>query len=240
MPSRTSLTFRFAVGSTDGPRSGIWTLWTPSDSSEVYVAARQLAGSLKVSLHASGNWQAAFTTQFVDKLSRESKWSRGSRHVDKWRRPEEIAPGITLALRVLVPHSELHATPIKLPSTKPVTWVSASGNEYVSEFSVYFAAPQVVIITKQEDAKSENRALTSIPLSNGEKLWIVHHLLLNTGQLTSYIAEMKAKLKGRKPDLSTSDISKILPSHRIIIGGNDEKGIRYYYEFTAATLLRSE
>jgi hypothetical protein len=43
-----------------------------------------------------------------------------------------------------------------------------------------------------------------------------------------------------RPDLSTSDISQLLPSHRIIIGGNDEKGIRYYYDFAAATLLRSE
>jgi hypothetical protein len=118
--------------------------------------------------------------------------------------------------------------------------VPASSNEYVSEFSVYFAAPQMVVITKQEDAKSENRALTSIPLSNGENLWIVHHLLLNTSQLTSYIAEMQAKFKGRMPDLSTSAIPKILPSHRIIIGGDDEKGTRYYYEFAAATLLRSE
>ncbi len=50
-------TIIFAVGSADEPQSGIWRLWAPKTTSDVYVAPRQLAAMMKISLHQSGDWR---------------------------------------------------------------------------------------------------------------------------------------------------------------------------------------
>ena len=59
---------RFAVGSSTGPRSGVWRLWTSiAGRSDVYIAARTLGGVVKVGLHESGEWHHAFTTEYANR-----------------------------------------------------------------------------------------------------------------------------------------------------------------------------
>jgi hypothetical protein len=62
--SGKELAIRLAVGDPDGPRSTVWRVWANRRSSDVYVAARVLGGVAKVSLHQSGRWRFAFTTEF--------------------------------------------------------------------------------------------------------------------------------------------------------------------------------
>jgi hypothetical protein len=53
-------TLRFAVTAEDGRRSADWRVWTARNSDDIYVAARQVVGDFKVSLHQSGSWQHGF------------------------------------------------------------------------------------------------------------------------------------------------------------------------------------
>jgi hypothetical protein len=83
---------RFAVGTPDGAHSSVWRVW--AYRSDVYVAARSIVSEMRVSLHASGKWRAAFTEKHLKRPQPFIDPSR-DRAVDKWERPPEFAPGWT-------------------------------------------------------------------------------------------------------------------------------------------------
>jgi hypothetical protein len=101
--------FRWRVQSSDGTRrSASWRIWTAKNSPDVYVAQRQLAGKMKISLHADGNSHAGFTSNEISK-SWQGEVPGGSRHLDKWRRPSEFAPGWTNLYEIVHPEAELRS-----------------------------------------------------------------------------------------------------------------------------------
>jgi hypothetical protein len=101
--------FRWRVQSPDGVRrSASWRVWTSKNSPDVYVAQRQLAGTMKISLHSDGNFHAGFVSNEVSKSWRGEIFG-GSRHLDEWRRPPEFAHGWTHLYEVIHPEIELRA-----------------------------------------------------------------------------------------------------------------------------------
>jgi len=83
-----------AVGTPSGCRATVWRLWT-NPKGDVYVAARALAGSLKVSLHVRGNWRKAFIGAHPADPTKDRAFL-------KWKRGPEVSPGLTRALEMLV------------------------------------------------------------------------------------------------------------------------------------------
>jgi hypothetical protein len=51
----------FAAGSPEAPASSIWKLWHHRE--KVYLGTRSMLGFIKLSLHSSGNWRVAWTTE---------------------------------------------------------------------------------------------------------------------------------------------------------------------------------
>jgi hypothetical protein len=80
---------RFAVGSTEDIRSSVWRLW--ANKSELYLAARTVAGLSKISFHKSGICRFAV-------VSTEPRPP-----IKTWQRPNESEPGITPMFRIAVP-----------------------------------------------------------------------------------------------------------------------------------------
>lgn len=105
-PREPGSSIRVAVVADDGRRSTTWRIWGSKNHDDVYVAGRESAEVVKVSLHESGRWQHGFTTEAV----RQGAARPGeNRHFHRWDKPEPIAPGITLGLRVLLANSELRS-----------------------------------------------------------------------------------------------------------------------------------
>jgi hypothetical protein len=77
----------------------------PTNSSDVYIASRQFAGIVKISLHQSGIWQTSFIRD--DLMPTDNTGSAPSRHLDRWTRPDEFAEGYTQALTIIFPWTEL-------------------------------------------------------------------------------------------------------------------------------------
>jgi len=77
----------------------------PTNSSDVYIASRQFAGIMKISLHQSGIWQTSFIRD--DLMPTDKTGSAPSRHLDRWTRPDEFAEGYTQALTIIFPWTEL-------------------------------------------------------------------------------------------------------------------------------------
>lgn len=102
---------RFAVGEEGDQYTPVWRAW--NNRSDVYLAARSTAGLLKLSLHESGQWMSAFTTQSGVTLE------QGGRRQATWHRPNEFAPGWTMGPEIVVPWVEWAG---ELPFTEQIKY----------------------------------------------------------------------------------------------------------------------
>jgi hypothetical protein len=116
---------RFAVEA--GLRRSVdWRAWTSKNFDDVYVAARSAAGYIKVSLHQSGSWQHGFIS---DEAALCHTDPGSSRHFSIWARPPEIAQGWTLAMKIVVPLTELQVREATETAKKPVVIIQAPDRE---------------------------------------------------------------------------------------------------------------
>jgi hypothetical protein len=99
---------RLAVGSSAGLRSSAWRIWSAKNSTDVYLAARALAGVQKISLHKSGSWSYSFLSE---EKAAPFVAPGASRHVDIWQSPPEFGEGWRRGFAVIVPWTELRVWP---------------------------------------------------------------------------------------------------------------------------------
>ena len=99
---------RFAVGSRAGQRSSAWRIWSAKNSTDVYLAARAIAGVQKISLHESGSWSCSYVSE---EKAAPFIAPGTSRHVDIWQRPPEFGEGRRHGFAVIVPWTELRVWP---------------------------------------------------------------------------------------------------------------------------------
>ena len=95
-------TVRVAVGR-PGHSSGVWRIWATATKSDVYVAARALAGTLKFSLHESGDWRH----QWVTKARALKFGGTEDRLLDRWERPPSGPGGWTRGPTIWIPGEDV-------------------------------------------------------------------------------------------------------------------------------------
>jgi hypothetical protein len=133
-------TIRFNVS--DGSRrSATRRVWTARHADDVYAAARLVAGDIKISLHESGSWQHGFAS---DDKAHGFRVPRQSRHFSIWQRPEEIVPGWTRAVRIIIPDAALQIRPAPGTARRPVIDLLASygGDATIAEIWLESATNQ--------------------------------------------------------------------------------------------------
>jgi hypothetical protein len=122
------VTLRFAVGAHDGPRTAVWRAWRHGNAakSDVFLAARSLAGVLKISFHESGEIRDAFTSQYQGQLV-SSGAAGGGRLRIAWQRSSFLDTGAVRMYQVVFPHTELREWPLEVGLTPDdVRWIPAS------------------------------------------------------------------------------------------------------------------
>jgi len=166
---------RFGIRDDPDRRSATWKLWTDGSQgkSDVYLACRSLGGSLKASLHESGNWHYAHSLRsFEERVKRTGSHSPNP-FVDTWRRPAEIAPGVTLAFRILTPASAVVRMPLQR-SASPIVWLPNAPPSKATEIDIFLTSP-TTRVSGWPGKRSMNTGLVgSIALANGETVWAVH------------------------------------------------------------------
>jgi hypothetical protein len=123
---------RWAIGSSDGPRSSAWRLWG-NKKGDIYVAVRSLGSTTKASFHRDGRCQVGFTNEYAETASR--RFAVQSRHWEKWRLPNDQ---VVRVLQVLVPHSELRSFTDRNPCD--VTWLPTPPKGSVAVVSIFLTA----------------------------------------------------------------------------------------------------
>jgi hypothetical protein len=170
MPQRV---LRFGVRDDAGHRAATWKLWTETSGrrSEIYLACREL-GTLKTSFHESGAWHVAYSKAFFEGDVMDTG-PRQDRFLEKWPRPTEIAPGLTLAFRIVTSPYAV-TTDIEAASPKDIIWLpKASGSQSTS------IAILISKLSTSTDGWPGQRSMGtsligSIPLMNGETVWAVY------------------------------------------------------------------
>lgn len=166
MPARE---IRFAVCSPDGLRAATWKCWSPPRKCDVYLACRELRGALKTSLHESGNWHVAYLKDFFDNQVGTAQSKQG-RFIERWDRPTPIAPGVTLAYRVVTPWSSCN-TRGTLPGSVHVVPRPAEGQAI--EFDIFLIDSKIPISGWPGKNKQATRLVGSYALPNGASVWVV-------------------------------------------------------------------
>jgi hypothetical protein len=168
---------RFAVGSPDGPRAAVWRVWLNKRRDDVYIAARGLAGTLKVSLHPTG-WRLAFTKSFAE--SGSPLVPPGGRAIDTWDRPPEFAPGWTRAFEIIVPSSEVVEPVMRYETGEEVVWLSPPSPGEATHFNVVLSKPGAARgprwgFPTADGQQGRTELVTVLDLSSGERVWVVAH-----------------------------------------------------------------
>jgi hypothetical protein len=171
MGASKNLKFRFAVGKHEGPRSGVWRLWTNYAGSDTYVALRISCGVYKVSLHGSGDWRIAHPVE--SGIIRPD----GTRIVERWTRPPEWREGWTRAFEVWVPRSEVVPPLPLLEKLTKVHWTPTPirVGDPVVVFGVFLSAPDVPLTSEWWPGRQRNdsEVLTKAKLASGEAVWLI-------------------------------------------------------------------
>jgi hypothetical protein len=145
----------------------VWRLWV--HRSDVYLAARIMAGKLKLSLHESGEWISAFTKQ-SGVIIKET----GSRRHKTWRRPPEFTPGWTHGPAVIVPWVAWRDELVWKYENYPddTEWVPEPKRNKKILFNILFSAAGVKGSAAAVSRKGDRLLDRSLPLANGEAVWL--------------------------------------------------------------------
>lgn len=166
---------RFGIHDGAGRRAATWKLWTETADGkyDVYLACRSLGGSLKASLHQSGNWHIAYSQRTFEEKVQGTIPKSTDRFVEKWPRPTEIAPGITLAFRIITPWSAV-TNAIEGSNVAGVIWLPNAPEPKATEIDVFLVKPTTPVSGWPGKRSVGTSLIGSIPLESGETVWAVY------------------------------------------------------------------
>ncbi len=214
---------RFGISDRAGYRAATLKLWTPSNQSDIYLVCRELRGELKSSLHKSGNWHVAYSQTTFEADVQGAIPSQEDRFIEKWPRPKPIAPGVTLAFRIVTPYSAV--TSVIKELDKKVVWIPNCPPPHATEIDIIFVAPTTPITGWPGKSNMGTKLVGSYELTNGESVWVVYWVV-NMPDLSPTSKGTNTFYKGRgEEDLKSSDL-------RAIVFGNELDGSRVIYDCT--------
>ncbi|MGA2240318.1 MAG: hypothetical protein ABSH06_27130 [Thermodesulfobacteriota bacterium] len=220
----TQRALRFGIHDSAGRRAATWKLWTESAGrkSEVYLSCRSLGGALKASLHESGKWHIAYSQRAFEKDVKGAISKFRDRYIEKWPRPSELAPGITLAFRIVTPWSAV-TNLTEGSSIKGVIWLPNAPEQKATEIDILLTKPTTPVTGWPGKRSMGTSLIGSIPLENGETVWAVHWVV-NMPDFTSLGKGTGRFYKGRsEKDLKSEGL-------RVLVFGTEPDGSRVMYD----------
>lgn len=158
-------TVRVAVGEPH-KRSSIWYIHANRSASDVYIFAATLGGSQKFSLHQSGAWRYAFTSEFMDdEKNVDIVDSLEDRVLDEWERPAGAAvfgPSIRIRARDV---ADVDDSALRRPSR--VVWLPEPPEGHATTIEILVFKPHTPLEMRGY------RPIACILLANGEAAMVL-------------------------------------------------------------------
>ena len=224
---------RFSVRDENSNRAVTWKLLTQTGSGkhDVYLTCRSLGGKLKASLHQSGSWHVGFIRDFLNENVDDGHPKREDPYIDRWPRPTEIAPGVTLAYRIVVPTSGVNI-PITHNLPKSIIWIPAAPDGKAVEIDVVFTHPDTVVSSWPGRNTMQTELVGTLVLENQEGVWVVHRVVdVPAFNLPSGSNPLWFK-SGRDVNLADGNI-------RAILFGNSDDGSRFMVDCAVAATTKA-
>ena len=219
------LLLRLCVGSTDGPRSGVWRLW--SNKSDVYCGARSLASQFKVSLHEGGECNAAYTTEFARKLGGLDKLPKGQRRRDSWQRQTNVGDGLAVPVDIVFPTDYLGPIPDTHPDYNTVSFIEPAPRGSAISLIIAFGVGQPT----EMEWPGMNRGFSQVgasTLPNGETVWVLKTQSVLSDHFRAETATAITRAHRGEPQWSNGVVDKTSPSMRMVLGGNGPDNRRVF------------
>lgn len=212
---------RFGISDGNGHRAATWKLWTPSGKSDVYLACRALGGTLKASLHQSGSWHVAYSQTMFEEDVQGAIPTQQDRFLERWPRPTTLAPGVTLAFRIVTPHSAV-TSPIS-QGDRIITWISNCSPPRATEIDIMIISRTTPVTGWPGKNKMYTRPIGFYTLTNGELVWAVYWVV-DMPDLSPATKGVGRFYKGRsEEDLKSNDL-------RALVFGKEPDGSRVMYD----------
>ena len=181
---------RFAVGNPNEYRSSIWRLWV--EANDVYLASRFAARLLKFSLHQSGIWRLAWTSESGVKAK-----DSNDRVEKRWQRPAEFYPGWVQGPSVIVPYTNIEKSfeHNKKPYLNKVIWVlpPTPGNKH--HLTILFVDSSATQESWKRALRHNDLVLGSLGLRNGNKVVLSQREVPMVEKEYSYVNFTKNDMK---------------------------------------------
>ncbi len=217
---------RFGIQDGEGKRAATWKLWTETsgDNSEVYLTCRALGGVLKSSLHQSGSWHTAYSPVAFEKLLKGQLIATQNRFIQQWPKPNEIAPGITLAFRIVTPWSAV-SNSMEVGNHSKVKRVENAPEGKATEIDILYSKSTTIVTDWPGKNSMRTRLIGSITLNNGETVWAVYWVV-NMPNFESWPKTVNMNYFNgcSKEDLKEDGL-------RMLVFGSEPDGSRVMYDF---------
>jgi hypothetical protein len=165
---------RLAVGDARGACSSVWRFWQGRNTDDLYIAPRNIAGCIKISLHDTGWFSLALTKQFYGQLrdAGDVPESVTNRTIAQWQRGIEPQHGCTEVLNILFP-SEFLATQFTSVE-KDTCLISPPENGKAVIIFCFISSPSAQIALAPDQIE-----IGRCVLSTGEKFIIISGIFTN-------------------------------------------------------------
>ena len=219
---------RIAVGTPDGPRSGIWRVWVEPDGS-IYIAERYTAGRLKASLHPSGSWRIAFTDPAEGQRLMGGAPST-DRAFDKFRPSREMGPGVRRAFTVVIPWLSVTQPRHGKVTEGEVHWLPALPANHLEEVVIFLtdAAATALISTWPGERSMGTKLVGRFDKQDDSTVWVVNLRRAATPEevatWTKAQGELSQKEEARKGATPDADMRADL------IGKRDDDDSRFFVD----------
>jgi len=161
-------------GISDGKmQAATWKVWTEPKKLDVYLACRELGGELKASLHESGQWHVGYSQKFFqEKVAGSGGHAQRNRFVQEWARPKPLSTQLTLAYRILTPHSAV-TSPIGARQGK-VSWLPNCPPGKATEIDIFLITGSKPVKDWPGKNGMGTKFVGSYSLPKGDSVWVVY------------------------------------------------------------------
>ena len=215
---------RFGINDGAGNRATTWKCWSPVGvgKHDVYLACRGLGGALKANLHQTGRWHIAYSNSFFKENGDDPTHQERGRFIDKWPRPNEIAPGVTLAFRIVTPWSSVRI-PYDKSNFKDIIWIPNANSGKATEIDIIITSSSTSVLGWPGKRSMNNQLLDYMQLDSGETLWVVY---MEVEMPTLPDKKITPKYyKGKSKENFEGE------NMRMLLFGSEEDGCRVLYDF---------
>jgi hypothetical protein len=157
---------RFAVGEPGDQLSPVWKIW--NQKNDVYLTGKFTGSAFKISLHASGVWTVAATSESGIEVQ------PGNRRMETWHRPTEFEKGWTWGPHIAVPRmAQVDHAKIDEAQSKDIEWIPKPPENTRATIAVIFAAPEKTLQDVAEISDAGDAYIEAyLELQNLEKMFI--------------------------------------------------------------------